>query len=586
MEIAERVLVVEHEIRVHLEIAHRLLAVPPLGVPDRILRFALRAKIVVEIHAAAQHERQLFAPDIDVHRDVAVHAVAILRVELLVNHEIGIVAAGVDQIARSGRSCGIHGRDTPFAPLGVHIVDAHRRRIPDQRIERRSRAVTGRRKIVAVLAIVVGLTAHGNGLGNAGREGEAEILALVTRIGDDPVVAHVLERHAGRIALAVAALDGDRIGIGDARTEESFVPILRHPRFARILVGIPVAGRVDVAHLRGIVALAERRTGVIAGDLLPRVALVGRHVPVGVFGRRGHAVDLRRLIDARSVLLLEIGPETGLFERDIRIECHAQPSGFESRLGGDDDRTVGCARPVERRGCGALQDRYRLDIVGIEIRSAVAVIDRTDGAAVGAVLGIGGHAAVDRHAVDNEQRFVLVISQRPLAAQRHANRSAGTGRRSVEIQTRHLPGHPVEPVVRDGVVEVFGADRRNGVAQTFFLARQSERRHHHGVDLLRFGEHLHIEAGARTDHPLQRFITQIGKLQRVGRRGDADRVTSLQIGDGMVSERPLHHHRHADQRHGGLTAFTTDNGAFDHPGLSLCGFPGNYGEQQSQGQES
>ena len=49
---------------------------------------------------------------------------------------------------------------------------------------------------------------------------------------------------------------------------------------------------------------------------------------------------------------------------------------------------------------------------------------------------------------------------------------------------------------------------------------------------------------------------------------------------------PLHHHRHADQRHGGLTAFTTDNGAFDHPGLSLCGFPGNYGEQQSQGQES
>lgn len=35
-----------------------------------------------------------------------------------------------------------------------------------------------------------------------------------------------------------------------------------------------------------------------------------------------------------------------------------------------------------------------------------------------------------------------------------------------------------------------------------------------------------------------------------------------------------------------LTAFTTDNGAFDHPGLSLCGFPGNYGEQQSQGQES
>ncbi|BBL03380.1 hypothetical protein A5CBH24_06930 [Alistipes communis] len=54
----------------------------------------------------------------------------------------------------------------------------------------------------------------------------------------------------------------------------------------------------------------------------------------------------------------------------------------------------------------------------------------------------------------------------------------------------------------------------------------------------------------------------------------------------MVSERPLHHHRHADQRHGGLTAFTTDNGAFDHPGLSLCGFPGNYGEQQSQGQES
>lgn len=86
--------------------------------------------------------------------------------------------------------------------------------------------------------------------------------------------------------------------------------------------------------------------------------------------------------------------------------------------------------------------------------------------------------------VDDEQRRVVVVRERRLAAQRHADRTAGTLPRLIEVQAGDLARHAVEPVARNGVVQRVAAEFGDGVTQRFLLAGEAEGRDDNLVDLL------------------------------------------------------------------------------------------------------
>lgn len=170
-------------------------------------------------------------------------------------------------------------------------------------------------------------------------------------------------------------------------------------------------------------------------------------------------------------------------------------------------------RPVECRGCGAFEHRDVVDVLGIEVCGPVAVVDPRVGVVVRRPAH-GRHAARHGHAVDHEQRRVVVHVDGRFAAQRDAQRSAGTGRGVVEVKACHLARKGVEPVVRNGGRQVLVVHFRHGISQRLLFAGHTQRRDHDAFDRLGFRLHRHIETGLPSPDTLRcLLVAQVGEGQ-------------------------------------------------------------------------
>ena len=533
VELAQGAFVSQQEVVVHLGVLDILLPVVAVQVRQRAEGLAARAELAVHVESRAEHQ---FQPLVDVERgaDVAVDAVAVHRVELLVGLRIGVVREVVQGVRIDDAGRRVAGERLPvflFVPAYVEVVAA-----PEQRVGGRRGAVTDHRQVVAVLAVVVDFSGQLHETELLG-EGDRETLRLVARVGDDPGVAHVGERNADRAAPAVVARDRNRILVGGARLEETLVPVARPEVERGVHARLRVVRRPLVEFLP-FVARSPRVAAVSARGGLAGGRLLGLH---GV-----ERVGARAVV-ARAVFVLEVGPVAGALEREVRTERDAESLGRPAGLGGDDDGAVRCARPVEGRGCGAFEHRDVVDVLGIEVGGPVAVVD----ARVGVVVrrpAHGRHAARHGHAVDHEQRRVVVHVDGRFAAQRDAQRSAGTGRGVVEVKACHLARKGVEPVVRNGGRQVLVVHFRHGISQRLLFAGHTQRRDHDAFDRLGFRLHRHVETGLPSPDTLRcLLVAQVGEGQLLALFG-ADAVLTVRTGNGSPGGSAPDDYRHTDER--------------------------------------
>ena len=128
-------------------------------------------------------------------------------------------------------------------------------------------------------------------------------------------------------------------------------------------------------------------------------------------------------------------------------------------------------------------------------------------------------------------------------AQRHADRTAGTLSRLVEIQSGDLARHAVEPVARNGVVQGVAAELGDGVAQRLLLAGEAEGRDDNLVDLLGGFAERDVEGRPRTDLDGGRFVADEVDEQfvRLGGRGDLQREGAVDARAGAERRAPDDH---------------------------------------------
>ena len=413
-----------------------------------------------------------------------------------VEHHVGIGLRGVAvglQVGALRRVLGQHreGRGVHLALVGLHVlVVLHAARdvepVGDFELERgaEQEAVLGRRVHVAV----------GNPPG---------VLHRQTVVAQRPV--HRLDVAAHVVALVVLVL----VDVVTAREE-----VNRHQRVGVLTLrehvllldfrvhGVQVEGHAAVEELRGVaggegvavevvvlddtsgvdrtgrnvglVLLVARREAHRVGDVVARL----EEVVDAVVGRRAHllgvpAVPLARL---RTVGVLEAGQHEG------RVEGRVVAVGDRGVVGrallrGDDDHAVGGSRTVERRGGRAVEDRYRLDVVGVDGRHGVTGLT---GAGV-LVVGLGRRGVRQRNTVDHVEG-VVVARDGLRTTHHHAGAAADTGRTGVNLHAGNLAGEAVHDVGVLGLDQLLAVALLDVVRERLGLAAQTESRNDHLAD--------------------------------------------------------------------------------------------------------
>ena len=567
--IAERIAVAQQKVVVEFDVADRLFAVHSVEVGMRVLRFLLRTEIVAEVDARTHGQRQFLGNNMPRHAGIAVNTVFGLRIQTFVNNEIGIVHRSVNQLHR--RIAARIVVDQPAAvPFVVCIAGRSAHRLPEQRFQGRRIAVSPHGQVVRIFAVVAQFQSGLDVFVPLADSRKREVLGAETRIGHDPVVARILDRHAQRRAMAVAGVHRQTVGVGNARPEESLVPVAYFVRKPRIGPRRRIERGIHVTHLP-LDFLAELVTRMECIYFFAGIRMIGvdrvERIFVGIQAV-GHMprIDGRFAEVAGAVYILEIGPVTRLVEGYRGGKSNPDALLLAARLGRNDDGAVGGARSVKRRCSRAFQHRDRLHVVGIDVTGAIAVVDRGVVRFVRTRRRIGIHTAADGHTVDHEQSRIVVIRERALAAQRDTDRSAGSCGRLVEIQTGNLTGHTAQPTAAGIVGDVVGADLRDGIAEALLLTGDTEGRHHHVLDAV--GRRPELEVDTRTGvHRLRhRIVTQIGtdnfavcrNIQRI-----------FAVGAGAHTEgRTLDDQRRTDERH--AVGITHRTGYF-HIGTGLVG---------------
>ena len=501
-----------------------------------VLGFLLGAEVVAEVQSRAQRQRQFVGDDVARHARIAVHAVAGLRIEAFVHDEIGVVHRPVNEFHR-GIGPRVVVDQASARPLVVGVVHRGADRLPEQGLQRRGVAVTADGQVVRVLAVVGHLDRRLDPLVSLAGGRDADVLRIESRIGDDPVVARILDREAELRTAAVAGIDRHAVGIGDARAEEALVPVAHPVWQPRIGIGLGVIRGVHVAHLP-VDLLAELVAGVEGRNAHAGIRMLGIHgverILVGAQAVGGMTrVDGGLAEVSGAVLILEIGPVARLVEGHRRGVGHADAPLLAAGLGRDDHGAVGGPRTVEGRRGRALEDGDALDILGVDVPGAVTVVDRGVVRLVGAGGGVPLHAVADGHAVDDEKRRIVVVGERSFAAQRHTHRSAGAGRRLVQVQTGDLSGHTAQPVSAGAVRDVVLADFRHGVPEALLLAGDTQRGHDDILDAVGRGLQGEIQPGTGPDLLRYGIESQI-RADDPGLRGHGQRVFAVRAGAGTL----------------------------------------------------
>ena len=256
---------------------------------------------------------------------------------------------------------------------------------------------------------------------------------------------------------------------------------------------------------------------------------------------------------AHPVAVLERRQAERGLEREVRGECHGLLFAGIALFGRNEDHAVGGLAAVQGGGRGTLEDRDALDILGIEIRDAVAAV---------AVPGIG-HTAYGRvgllggriengHTVDHIERLV-VAGDRPHAADAYLGRSARTRRVLVHLHAGRLARKRQDQV---GILhrrELRPPDLIGRIGQVGIVAFEPQRRHDH------LGDRLHI---------LLQHDFEFGTGSRPDTLVDIPQTRDIEHGTGQDSDREFAFGKGRDPIRG--TPF--DNGS---PGDGIARFIGD-----------
>ena len=499
---AELAVVLQQEVGRELQRGEFLLAVHAVFLRIGTFRMADRAQVAREVETAAEHQVEALVK-MEVQRRVAVHAVAVERVDLLVGHEIGVVlTARKVGVLLDALLPGI-----PVLPGPVHVdVGRH----APQRVHDRTGTVTHHGQVVVVLAVVGQRGIHREPLVDLVVALERNRLLGPRRIGDDRLTAVVGHRETDRVVLVDLARNRERVGRRPSVLEKILEPVAvadeRRLDARTVLVDADAAIHVEILVIERPVHLGAPRRHVECA----RALAVDRVAVVETVG------SLRRTL---SVDVLEVGRGVDLVDDEIRGEGHRHRSVLPfAGLRRDDDGAVGGLRTVEGGRRGAFQHRDVLDVLGVDVARTVAVVDR-----IGARLASGGRGVEHRHAVDHEQCPVVVEVDRRLAAQRHAHRTAAACVGFGHGEPRHLARKARHPVGRRGRRRKNVAlDLRGGITQRFLLALHTQRRHDHVVDGLRRADQGHVDRRLAADVDILRLEAQEAERQLVvGARLDA-----------------------------------------------------------------
>ena len=254
--------IAQQEVVVVLVVAYRLLAVVAFVVAWRVVGALQLAELVVHVETGAQVEREALDREVDVDRDVAVYAVFLVGVELLIERAVGVVVAGR---VHDHAGLNVGGRVAALEVLVAVHLHGVAREAPCQQVEGVVGAISHHRHVVALLAGVGCLGVELYPLVELRGAREVHRLLLVAGVGQYPVVVGVGDAQAGVAALAVAAVDGDGVVPRGAGFKDAGVPVfLVHPGHFGVHAGVPVVALVEVAHLVGVIFLAEAVAAVVA----------------------------------------------------------------------------------------------------------------------------------------------------------------------------------------------------------------------------------------------------------------------------------------------------------------------------------
>ena len=207
-------------------------------------------------------------------------------------------------------------------------------------------------------------------------------------------------------------------------------------------------------------------------------------------------VIVRCAVGTVGVDILNLGPAVGLAPRELVAvgDAGAARAAFLRR---DDDGAVRGVRAVECGGCGTLQHRHALDVLGVEVVTTAGVVGVThrqahDVVATGEALGRVERGVVHGDTVHDIERLV-VARQRGCATQHHRSRSTGSATRADHVHTRDTTLQCRDEVSSARLDDVAGLDvlnrRAHRAGHTFHTELSS---HHHLVELTLVVEHHHL----------------------------------------------------------------------------------------------
>ena len=283
---AQLAVVFQQEIGRELQRSELLLAVHAVFVRVGTFRMAGRTQIAREVDTSAEHQVEALV-EMQVQRRIAVHAVAVERVELLISREIGVVLAA--------RETGVlldvllAGQPVLFGPVHVDIG-----RHAPQRIHDRTRTVAHHRKVVVVLAVIGQRRVHRQPSVDLVVALERQRLFAPGRIGNDRLAAVIGHRKTDRIVLVDLARHRQRVGRRPSRLEEILEPVaVAHERRLdahAVLIDADAAARVVILIVERPVHLGapRRHVGRIAALAIDRIAVMESVVAL----RRTLAVDI------------------------------------------------------------------------------------------------------------------------------------------------------------------------------------------------------------------------------------------------------------------------------------------------------
>ena len=241
---------------------------------------------------------------------------------------------------------------------------------------------------------------------------------------------------------------------------------------------------------------------------------------------------------AHPVTVLELRQAERRLESQVRGEGHGLLPDA-ALLGRDQNDAVGGLAAVQRRGRSALEDRNALDVLGIEIRDAVAAVavpgvgDSADGR-----ISLLGRGVEHRHSVDHIQRLV-VAGHRTHAADTHLGGRSRPRRGFTDLHAGRFTGKRQNQVGRFDGRELRTFDLVGGIGQVDVVAFESQRRHDHVFDGLHILLQDDLQLGAAPRLDTAREVTQTRNVEN-GARTDADREQTVRMRGHAVRGSPFH----------------------------------------------